>query len=101
MIEVYTFLFYCLLYTCLYSRVQTVTDIYKIIMLCAAVHQGYPREGDIRLVGDLTNGDGAVEYYRVGFGWLAVCPDSTWDDDDATVACRQLGYSDGLIANYE
>ena len=53
-------------------------------------------EGDVRLaVGD---GDGASDLFRgrvevcIDGGFGTVCDDS-WDNQDASVACRQLGFS--------
>ncbi|KAL5022390.1 hypothetical protein ScPMuIL_001545 [Solemya velum] len=55
---------------------------------------GRPRtfeEGDIRLIGGRRANVGTVLIYRDG-KWGAVC-DHKWDLRDASVVCRQLGYS--------
>ena len=47
-------------------------------------------DGQIRLVGGSGPHEGRVEIC-LDHQWGAVCDDH-WDDDDARVVCRQLGY---------
>ncbi len=50
---------------------------------------------DIRLEGGRDENEGRIEV-NIGRDWGTVCDDD-WDDVDANVTCRQLGY----IGKYE
>ena len=56
--------------------------------------------GDVRLTRNTANGQGAVQLFDESFGWIDVCYDSTWGDDEANVVCRQLGYESGTASSY-
>ncbi|KAL5460336.1 hypothetical protein EMCRGX_G033781 [Ephydatia muelleri] len=66
-----------------------------ISILCAGNSSGCV-DGDLRLVGGPNQQSGRVEVCFSGV-WGTICHNG-WNDDDATVVCRQLGYrAEGAI----
>ena len=57
--------------------------------------------GDVRLSGGSNeNNVGGLEVYLNTIdGWVSVCLDG-WDDEDAAVVCKQLGYETGTTVVY-
>ena len=53
---------------------------------------------DVRLIGTIGDTTGVVEYYD-GSNWLTICP-TEWDDNDAGVVCRSLGFEGGTSTTY-
>ena len=57
-------------------------------------------DGDVRLVGSTTNGQGAVEIYdQSSLKWYRVCP-TGWTSSYASVVCQKLGYNSGVASTY-
>ena len=65
--------------------------IFYLVLTCTAYFSAVCTENDIRLVGGTAPTEGRVELCR-NQSWGTVC-DDFWGTPDATVVCRQLGYS--------
>ena len=51
---------------------------------------------DVRLVGSLTDGQGAVEMNIAGYGWVRLCPGAF----DLSGVCNKLGYTSTTYQTY-
>ena len=69
-----------------------VTMAFKSVILpSSAAETDDCTDGDIRLVGGGSENEGHVEVCS-GMLWGSICDDG-WDSREASVVCRQLGYS--------
>ena len=84
----------------LHCAVYIVNYKKTFTLLCTAFVA--PSRGDIRLVGVSSSDDeGLVEIYypRRAYQWSTVCTND-WDDTEAKIVCKQLGYQTGRSKFY-
>ena len=76
------------IYICIVIRSIPSINHRLYLLLCIVMSICAP--GEIRLQGSFQNGSGRVEVCKNN-AWGTVCDDS-WDNSNAMVVCRQLGY---------
>ena len=70
---------------------ELIKHLMSMCILGTVTASGNCTYGDVRLVGGSNQYEGRVEIC-INDQWGAVCDDS-WDNTDATVVCRQMGYA--------
>ena len=78
-------------YTLLWNGYRYKTSLLSIHTNCTCTHYIACIDGSIRLIGGTRPNEGRVEVC-LNNRWGTVCDDA-WGTVDASVACRQLGYS--------
>ena len=76
---------------CCLFIIYFVVVVVVVVVVVAANFLRTCTEGDIRLQGGPSATSGRVELCVNG-NWGTICDDG-WDNNDANVACRQLGFS--------
>ena len=85
-----SYYYYYYYYQYRYIRCEfLITNVCVYSNICTLIDIGLP----IRLANGTNEKEGRVEMYWNN-QWSTVC-DDRWDDNDATVICKQLGYSRG------
>ena len=76
--------------------INTLFSITIIIILSYHYYSIDPPQFSVRLIGGSTRYEGRLQTF-FNSKWGSVC-NNEWDFNDARVTCRQLGFSDALMA---